>query len=119
MFLVFASIEPDGSLSKIQVNGGFNQGTFQSDADRDWYGSNNVKHLLYGKTKRPTGLGNNEADASLAVRSFDSIILTKEKPTKKGPLLLVAKQQGGRIIYLADVEKSKLSLKDYIAQFIT
>ena len=97
--------------------GGLDQGTFQSDVDRDWYGSSDVKRLLHGKAKRPTGLGNDEADASLAVRSFDSIVLTKERPTKKGPLFL-ATNQGGRVIYLKNVEKSGLSLKDYIAQFM-
>lgn len=32
----FATHEPDGSLSKIQTNGGFGQGTFQSKKDRAW-----------------------------------------------------------------------------------
>ena len=109
----FATYEPDGSLSKVQVYGGFGQGTWQSDADRRWYGSSEVKGLLHGKGKRKSGLSDNQADASLAVRSFESIVLTDEIKTKNGPLRLAA-EQGGRVIYLADVEQSGLSLKDFI-----
>lgn len=110
----FASVEPDGSLSKVQVYGGFNQGTFQSEADRRWYGSAEVKSLVHNKGRRPSGLGKNQADASLAVRSFDLIVLTNEGKEKNGPLRLAA-DQGGRIVYLTDVEQSGLSIKDYIA----
>jgi hypothetical protein len=113
----FASVEPDGSLSKVQVYGGFDQGTFQSDADRDWYASSDVKRLLHGKAKRKSGLSDNQADASLAVRSFASIVLTKESPKKKGPLSLAA-TQGGRIVCLDEIEKIGLSLKEYIASIV-
>jgi hypothetical protein len=45
------------------------QGTFQSAEDRVWYARpENQRHIL-GKSVRPTGLGKNEADASLAVRA--------------------------------------------------
>jgi hypothetical protein len=114
-FAEACSVKQDGT--EVHVYGGFGQGTFESDADRDWYGSNDVKRLLHDKAKRPTGLGNDEADASLAVRSFDSIILTKESPMKKGPLFLAA-TQGGRIVYLDEIEKSGLSLKEYIASIV-
>jgi hypothetical protein len=110
----FASVEPDGSLSKVQAYGGFGQGTWQSEADRRWYGSSEVKSLLHGKAKRTSGLSRNQADASLAVRSFDSIVLTNERKTNSGPLQLAA-DQGGQVVYLEDVEHSGLSLKDYIA----
>jgi hypothetical protein len=109
----FATFEPDGSLSKVQVYGGFGQGTWQSDADRSWYDSDNVKGLLHGKGKRKSGLSDNQADASLAVRSFESVVLTDEVKTKNGPLRLAA-EQGGRVVYLADVEQSGLSLKDFV-----
>lgn len=111
----FASVEPDGSLSKVQVYGGFDQGTFQSDVDRAWYASKEAKSLLEGKSKREgSGLTKNQADASLAVRSFDSIVLTNENKDKSGPLRLAA-EHGGRVVYLADVIKSQLSLGEYIA----
>lgn len=109
----FASVEPDGTLSKVQVCGGFGQGTFQSDEDRHWYASDDVNRLLHGKAKKKSGLSDNQADASLAVRSFNAIVLTGEKPTKPGPLKLAAKQ-GGQIIYIHEVKQSGLSLKDYI-----
>jgi hypothetical protein len=109
----FATYEPDGSLSKVQVYGGFGHGTWQSDADRRWYGSNEVKGLLHGKGKRKSGLSDNQADASLAVRSFESIVLTDEVKTKNGPLRLAA-EQGGRVVYLADVWQSGLSLKEFV-----
>ena len=64
----FASVEPDGSLSKIQVFGGFDQSTFQSTADREWYESEAVTKLLDGKKLSGSGLGKAQADASLAVR---------------------------------------------------
>lgn len=113
----FASVEADGSLSKVQVYGGFDQGTWQSESDRQWYASPDVRRFVHNKPKRPTGLTGNQADASVAVRSFDSVVLTAEKKKKRGPLRLAA-EQGGRIVYLEDVEQSGMSLKDYIARTV-
>jgi|SRR5277367_66986 hypothetical protein len=110
----FAAIEPDGSLSKVQVYGGFGQGTFQSVADRDWHASSEVKRFTAAKSKRGSGLSANQADASLGARSFDSIVLTREPAGGKGPLQLAA-QQGGQVLFLEEVERSGLSLADYIA----
>jgi hypothetical protein len=93
----FASIEPDGTLSKVQVYGGFGQGTWQSDTDRRWYASDQVRSLVDNKGKRTTGLAKNQADASLGVRSFDSIVLTNEGQESSGPLRLAA-EQGGRVV---------------------
>ena len=111
----FASVEPDGSLSKVQVYGGFGQGTWQSENDRRWYNSCEIKSLLHGKARKKSGLSANQADASLAVRSFDSIVLTNECKEKNGPLRLAA-EQGGRVVFLADVELSGLTLRDYVAR---
>jgi hypothetical protein len=113
----FATYDSDGNLSKIQTCGNFYQSTFQSPNDRDWYNSDEVKNFLIGKAKRKSGLSNNQADASIAVRSFQAIVLTNEGRNKKGPLHLAAKQ-GGRIVYLSEVEESGLSLKDYINKFV-
>jgi hypothetical protein len=110
----FASLEPDGSLSEVQVYGGFGQGTFQSQADRSWYSSGDVRRFLDDKRKKNSGLIDNQADASLAVRSFDSLVLTNEFKSTRGPLHL-ASEHGGRVIYIEDVEQSGLSLKEYIA----
>jgi hypothetical protein len=114
----FASLEPDGSLSKIQTFGGFNQGTFQSEHDRAWYASEVVKQHFPGNKIQNSGLGKNQADASLAVRSFSSIILTDERKGKAGPLSIAA-EQGGHIVYLRDeVETSRLSLRAYLCKLL-
>lgn len=111
----FASVEPDGSLSKVQVYGGFDVGTFKSAEDREWYASDAVKqHFPSGKKKKNSGLGGNQADASLAVRSNGSIVLTDEKKGKPG-LLRMAAENGGRVVFLSDeFEPSGLSLGDYV-----
>lgn len=113
----FASVEPDGSLSKVQVFGGFDQGAFQSQEDRRWYQSDEVRGLLEGKSKRTSGLTRNQADASLAVRSFGSIIVTNESRATNGPLRLAA-NQGGAVVYLHEAEQSGLSLPAYIAAIV-
>lgn len=111
----FQTIDPDGSPSKAQVYGGFNQGTFQPPEDRKFYASPAVQAQVVGKGMRKTGLGFNQADASLAVRSFQAIVLTNEEPKKPGPLKLAA-ELGGKIVYLgAQVDPSGLSLGQYIA----
>ena len=109
----FASVEPDGSLSPVQVFGGFDQGTFQSDSDREWYGSSDVQKQLNGKKVRPSGLLGNQADAAVAVRSFDCVVLTNERKSKGGPIKLAA-EQNGNIAYLEDFESSGLLLAEFI-----
>lgn len=111
----FASLEPDGSLSLVQVYGGFDQGAWQSDADRDWYALKEVQGQLVGKKIRPSGLAGNQADAAVAVRSFDSIVLTNECKTKSGPIKLAAEKKG-KVVYLKDFELSGISLADYVSQ---
>ncbi len=95
----FRTIEPDGSPSKVQVYGGFGQETFQSPEEREYYDSPEVQAQLSGKAKRKTGLGANQADASLAVHSSQAFVLTNEDPQKTGPLRSAA-EAGGRIVYL-------------------
>lgn len=114
----FASVEPDGSLSKIQVFGGFDQGTFQSTADREWYESEAVTKLLDGKKLSGSGLGKAQADASLAVRSFGAVVLTDERKDKNGPLKL-ARKQSGCIVHLSeDLEPSGLALGAFMEKVI-
>lgn len=114
----FQTIEPDGSPSKVQVYGGFGQGTFQSPEDRKYYASPEVQAQLVGKAKRKTGLGANQADASLAVRSSQAFVLTNEDLQKAGPLKLAA-ENGGKIVYLcAQVDRSGLTLGQYMASLL-
>lgn len=111
----FASHDPDGSASKVQVYGGFNQGTWQSKEDRDWYAAPEILKRLSTLAKRPSGLARDQADASLAVRSFSAIVLTNERFGKTGPLR-IAKEQGGKIIHLRDeFEPSGMSLGAFVA----
>ncbi|ASK99062.1 hypothetical protein [Xanthomonas citri] len=110
----FQTLESDGLPSKAQVYGGFGQGTFQSDADRKFYALPEVKCQLRGKSSRKTGLSNNQADASLAARSFGAFVLTNDE--KPGPLKLAA-NKGGKIVYLAEeVDKSGLTLGEYMSR---
>jgi hypothetical protein len=114
----FASVEPDGSLSKVQVCGGFDQGTFQSEEDRTWYASEAAKLRLSSTNIKNSGLSRDQGDASLAVRSFDSIVLTDERKGKAGPLNMVL-DQGGRVVFLSDeVGPSGLSLGEYLADLM-
>ncbi|MEA9566494.1 hypothetical protein [Xanthomonas sp. WHRI 8932A] len=109
----FQTFGANGLPSKVQVNGGFGQGTFQSATDRRFYASPGITSQLRGKTPRKSGLTANQADVSLAVRSFGAFVLTNDK--KRGPLKL-AQELGGKIIYLTtEVEKSGLTLGQYIA----
>jgi hypothetical protein len=114
----FASTEPDGSLSKVQIYGGFDQGTWQSEADRKWYEKESVKQRLSDKAIKKSGLSNDQADASLGVRSFDSIILTNERKNKAGPLRIAAEEEG-QIVYLSvEFEPTGLSLGAYLTKFM-
>ncbi|WP_115005125.1 hypothetical protein [Xanthomonas campestris] len=109
----FKTFEPDGSPSKAQVYGGFGQGAFQFSTDREFYAFPGIKSQLIGKTPRRSGLSANQADVSLAARSFGSVVLTNDQ--KAGPLRM-ASELGGKVVYLAaQVERSGLTLGQYIA----
>lgn len=90
-------------------------GTFRSAKDRAWYARpENQRHIL-GKIVRPTGLGKNEADASLAVRADRSIILTNDK--KGGPLADAARAFG-TVVSLANFDGTRMPLSQYISERI-
>lgn len=110
----FQTFDIDGLPSKVQVYAGFGQGTFQSSEERVFYASPEINLYLFEKSKKKTGLGSNEADASLAVHSFKAIVLTDESPKKTGPLKFAA-ENGGRIVYLsAELDFSGLVLGEYM-----
>ena len=115
---VFRHIEQDGTPSKAQVNVGFGQGSFQSDQERAYYASPEIKARILGKAKKGSGLSANQADASLAVFADNAIILTDERPDKSGPLKL-ASSKGAKIVYLsAEFESSGLSLGAFVASVV-
>ncbi|WP_057092984.1 hypothetical protein KV708_19350 [Comamonas thiooxydans] len=110
----FATLESDGTPSKTQVYGGFNVGTFQPKEERDFYARSEIQQQLQNGKKTKSGLGKNEADASLAAKSVLNIVLTNERMNKSGPLR-VASVSGGRVIYLEDqVLPSGLKIGDFI-----
>lgn len=114
----FRTLEVDGTPSKVQVYSGFGQGTFQSKEDRHYYSLPDTKKHLIDKSKSKSGLGRNQADASLAVRAKRAVILTNEGPEKSGPLRTAA-QNGGKVVYLNNqVRPSGLSLGQFLADFL-
>lgn len=114
----FRTYEQDGTPSKVQVNVGFGQGTFQSDQERAYYSSPEIKALILGKPKRGSGLSANQADASLAVHANNAVVLTDERPDKPGPLKL-ATGKGAKIVYLtAQFASSGLSLGAFVASMV-
>lgn len=114
----FRTYELDGTPSKVQVNVGFGQGTFQSDQERAYYSSPEIKAQILGKPKKGSGLSANEADASLAVHANNAIVLTDESPSNPGPLKLAA-SKGAKIAYLsAQFESSGLSLGVFVASVV-
>jgi hypothetical protein len=91
--------------------GGFG-GTFQSQIEHEFYELISGQFLL-GKKKKGSELTADEADAAVAVQSSFSVVLTCERPNKKGPLR-VAAEHGGKVLYLAKFDQSGVSLKEYI-----
>ncbi len=93
--------------------GGFGQGTFQSQTERDFYNAIRDKYLIE-KPETGSQLTKNEADAAVAAQSFSSIVLTWERRTKPGPLRF-ASEQGGKVLYLRDLDPNKPNLGASVA----
>jgi hypothetical protein len=98
-----------------QRMGGFGQGAWQSQTEREFYDAVRQQYL-FGRRETNSQLTQNEADAAVAAQSFFSIALTCEKPGKSGPLRFAA-EHGGKVLYLPDIDRSGLTLKAYIAAF--
>ena len=101
-------------LEKQRV-GGFGQGTWQSQTEREFYAAISGIYLL-GKREMKSELTKNEGDAAVAAASFFSIVLTCELPNTPGPLRYAA-GHGGKILYLGNFDQSGLTLKEYIEAF--
>jgi hypothetical protein len=95
--------------------GGWDQGTWQSQTEREFYDAIRQPYLL-GRRETNSQLTQNEADAAVAAQSFFSIALTCEKPGKPGPLRFAA-EHGGKVLYLPEIARSGLTLKAYIVAF--
>ncbi|MEP9318169.1 hypothetical protein ABKS89_13590 [Pseudomonas sp. LABIM340] len=92
-----------------QRHGGFDQGRFASLEELDFI--NQQRTTIGSRKKEKTKLYPNEADVSVAARSFESIVLTLDR--KKGPINS-AYQQGGQIVFLTEFDGSGLSLMEYV-----
>jgi len=95
--------------------GGFGQGTWQSQTEREFYAAIRERYL-FGKGEKNSQITGNEADAAVAAQSFFSIALTCERADKSGPLRFAA-EHGGKILYLEGFDRSGLTLKAYVASF--
>ena len=94
--------------------GGFNQGTWQSQTEREFYDAIRQQYL-FGKKETNSQLTKNEGDAAVAAQSFFSIALTCENPNKNGPLRFAA-ERGGKVLFLRDLERCGKTLKASIVE---
>jgi hypothetical protein len=88
--------------------GGWDEGYWASREELAFIEQQKVK--LGGAKKASTRLYKNEADISLAARSFGSVVLTLDK---SGPIA-DAYAQGGKVIFLIDFDVNGLSLSDFV-----
>lgn len=95
--------------------GGFDQGTWQSKVETEFYAAIRQQYLV-GKSRRKSQLASNEGDAAVAAKSFSSIVLTCEGKNKSGPLRF-AVEHGGKVLYLQDFDQSGLTLREFVEAF--
>ncbi|HWM69121.1 MAG TPA: hypothetical protein VNO35_21210 [Steroidobacteraceae bacterium] len=89
----------------------FGHGTFPSASERARL--EEFRPFFFNKSKRPTGLAKNQADASLAARSFDHIVLTNDN--SGGPLADAARK-GAMVVRIGGFDPKARSLRDYILE---
>ena len=99
----------DRRAAEDQRYGGFNQGRWASEQEIAFFQQQHTK--IGVDKKKTTRLYPQEADVSLAARSFESVVLTLD--AKKGPIN-TAYQQGGQVIFLKGLDESGLSLQAYV-----
>lgn len=104
-----------GEGSGPQRVGGFGQGTWQGKTESEFYAAINQRFLL-GQPEMGSQLTRNEGDAAVAAKSFSSIVLTCESRKVNGPLRFAA-DHGGAVLYLADFDPRKETLKEFIVAF--
>lgn len=95
--------------------GGFGQGVWQSQTEREFYAAISQQYLV-GRREKGSQLTENEGDAAVAAQSFFSIVLTCESREVNGPLRYAAKH-GGAVLYLAEFDPSNQTLKEFIVAF--
>lgn len=92
--------------------GGFGQGTFESDIERDWLQREQTQSFLRSKKnkRQTTVLRPHEGDVYQAVASLSSVLITNDST---GPIADAA-ANGGRVLYLSKFKSSGLTLADFI-----
>lgn len=96
---------------------GFGQGTFQPEESRSYYERPETQKMILNKSvRKETGLGKNEADASLACVSQHSIVLTCDK--KHGPLSEAYNSQW-KVITLTDILLQNTTLRKLVLSLCT
>jgi hypothetical protein len=105
----FFGFYDQGHLPDEQRVGGLDVGYWASKEELAFI--EQQKTRLGGGKKPSTRLYKNEADISLAARSFHSIVISLDDKT--GPLN-DAYKQGGKVIFLTDFDKSGMSLSGFI-----
>jgi hypothetical protein len=106
--LLFGFADESLPLDEQRV-GGFDQGRWVRPKEADFI--LDQRRIRLKGAKRPTKLKKNEADISVAARSFYSIVLSLDG--KPGPIK-DAYRQGGKVVFLTDFDKSRMSLRDFI-----
>lgn len=91
--------------------GGFGQGGFQSETERAWYQQDKVKQFITKKSLKNSGLHGNQADAAVAAKAFNSVVLTCDK---KGGPIHEANAQGGKVIFLSTESLAHQSLGEIV-----
>ena len=95
--------------------GGFGVGVWQSKTEQEYYAA--IQHrFLKGKGLRKSELSTNEGDAAVGAQSFFSVALTCERPSKPGPLRF-ARENGGAVLFLPDLEQSGQTLRKYVESY--
>lgn len=90
--------------------GGFGSGRFADLKETEFMSQQRTS--LSAKFNEKTRLYKNEADISVAARSFAGIVLSLD--AKKGPLN-TAYQAGGQVVFLTDFDSSGQTLREFIA----
>lgn len=104
-----------GKGSGPQRVGGFGQGTWQGKKESEFYSAIRQRFLV-GQPEMGSQLTRNEGDAAVAAKSFSSVVLTCESRKVNGPLRFAA-DHGGAVLYLADFDPRKQTLKEFIVAF--
>lgn len=107
--LIFGFNDPNAVHQRY---GGWDQGTWQSQTEREYYEAVRGPFLANRPTRPATTLTKNEADASVGARSFSSVVLTSEGSSKSGPIQYAA-ENGGKVLFLREIDPG-MSLREAV-----